>query len=377
MRFLYVFMLCSLFGSLLPATASAAEADPYADSLYQSGTNFYLPENALGAPDGVSASIFAKDAFSTYDMGQGEEGTGNLFIYLTPRDYGAAVRVEFLDASMTRLLETSHVFNVGETKAEISYGATEPYRYVKLTSTEEEEWILDAIEAETIAVQAEEEPTEEGGLDEETSAEETAVNPRGMLVKLVDDGNAQTTVDAAVYEIGGDGKRHAFPNETVFFSWYENYDDVAFIDPVSLAGYELGGNVTVRPGTWLVKITTDPKVYAVEPGGVLRWVTTETVAASIYGEDWAHRVIDVPDVFFLNYAMGDDLTTTIPPTGTLAETPSGEIVYIQNGSYYGIGGTDAHMRFDYGFAVTLDEDTFGLLVDAGDLDENADIAYPY
>jgi len=57
----------------------------------------------------------------------------------------------------------------------------------------------------------------------------------------------------------------------------------------------------------MVKISTDSKVYAVAGGGILRWVKTETMAKSLYGEDWNKKIEDIPDVFFTNYKMGDSI----------------------------------------------------------------------
>jgi hypothetical protein len=66
----------------------------------------------------------------------------------------------------------------------------------------------------------------------------------------------------------------------------------------------IGGNITYRPGVRLVKITTDPKVYAVGANGTLRWVQTEGVARDLYGVNWNTMVDDVPDAFFINYRIG-------------------------------------------------------------------------
>lgn len=107
----------------------------------------------------------------------------------------------------------------------------------------------------------------------------------------------------AVYYLA-DGKRYAFPNEKVFFSWYNDFSGVITISPTELASYQLAGNVTYRPGKWLVKIQTDPKVYAVSRYGSLRWVTTEQIATSLYGTNWNTKVHDVPDTFFINYQIG-------------------------------------------------------------------------
>lgn len=144
----------------------------------------------------------------------------------------------------------------------------------------------------------------------------------GDLVKLQDDGNLETTVDSAVYFVGTDGKRYVFPNSQTYFTWYADFDAVEIVSPTEMAAMQIGGNITYRPGTRLVKITTDPKVYAVEPGGELRWVQTEAAALGLYGAQWNRRIDDVPDTFFLNYSIGDPLSTAVYPTGTVVRRSS-------------------------------------------------------
>lgn len=121
----------------------------------------------------------------------------------------------------------------------------------------------------------------------------------------------------AVYYFASDAKRYVFPNEKTYFSWYMNFNSVRTISDSELASYQIGGNVTVRPGTNLVKITTDPKVYAVTSGGVLHWVESEAIAIALYGSSWATRVIDVPDGFFVNYSIGSSISSAIHPDGTV------------------------------------------------------------
>lgn len=128
--------------------------------------------------------------------------------------------------------------------------------------------------------------------------------------------------NSAVYYIYN-GKRYAFPNEKVFFSWYVDFSHVKTISEAELAAITLGGNVTYRPGYKLVKINTDPKVYAVASKGVLRWVTTEALAKSYYGNGWAKKVDDINDAFFINYKIGTPIedTTTYSPSGEFAANP--------------------------------------------------------
>jgi len=114
----------------------------------------------------------------------------------------------------------------------------------------------------------------------------------------------------AVYYCGEDGRRYVFPNADVYFSWYDDFTSVMTVSVAELAAMPIGGVVTYRPGTKLVKLTTDPKVYAVARGGVLRWVSSEDVAVGLYGADWADRVVDVPDADFINFTIGDPITVT-------------------------------------------------------------------
>lgn len=129
----------------------------------------------------------------------------------------------------------------------------------------------------------------------------------------------------AVYYYGSDAKRYVFPNETTFFSWFMDFSSVKTISDAELAAIQIGGNMTIRPGTKLVKITTDPKVYAVTKCGTLHWVESESVATSLFGSDWARRVVDVPDAFFVNYSVGSSIPTAVHPNGSLvayASAPS-------------------------------------------------------
>ncbi|NUM25099.1 MAG: hypothetical protein HUU49_00575 [Candidatus Buchananbacteria bacterium] len=111
----------------------------------------------------------------------------------------------------------------------------------------------------------------------------------------------------AVYYLGADGKRYVFPNEKTYKTWYSDFSGVQTVSQTEMSSYPIGGNVTYRPGVKLVKITTDPKVYAVGSNGTLHWVTTGEIAEALYGATWATMVEDVPDAFFVNYTVGSDI----------------------------------------------------------------------
>ncbi|OIO07578.1 hypothetical protein CO115_05345 [Candidatus Falkowbacteria bacterium CG_4_9_14_3_um_filter_36_9] len=91
-----------------------------------------------------------------------------------------------------------------------------------------------------------------------------------------------------------------------------------------LSQYDFAGNIQYRPGVYLVKIQTDPKVYAVSNNGVLNWIKTESLAARLYGEKWNLLVDDIPDSFFVNYSIGDQINdeNEYDPDDEEEQTPS-------------------------------------------------------
>lgn len=127
------------------------------------------------------------------------------------------------------------------------------------------------------------------------------------LLKLPDDRNALTQSDSAVYYVGTDGKRHAFPSDKVFFSWYLNFAAVQIVGADQLASIPLGKNIGYRPGTRLVKFMTSPKVYVVAPGGVLRWIVSESLAADLFGREWNRSVDDISETFYGDYQFGEQI----------------------------------------------------------------------
>jgi hypothetical protein len=113
----------------------------------------------------------------------------------------------------------------------------------------------------------------------------------------------------AVYYIGIDGKRHAYPNSHVFFTWYQNFDAVQTITSEQMAAYPLGKNVIYRPGVRMVKFASLNTVYVVGRDGLLHWVKTEDVASALYGADWNTKVDDIPDTFFTDYGFGGEIVS--------------------------------------------------------------------
>ncbi|MDO8424923.1 MAG: Ig-like domain-containing protein [bacterium] len=162
-----------------------------------------------------------------------------------------------------------------------------------------------------------------------TTSTTTTATPGATSIGLNAGDLVKGTVFKTVYLVGADGKRYVYPNEVTYKSWHSDFSKVKTLSDADLASLQLGGFVTVRPGTWLVKIESDPKVYAVETGGTLRWVETEARAMKLYGASWSKKIVDVPVSFWVGYKAGTALGADAHPTGTLVR--SGSTVYYVDG----------------------------------------------
>lgn len=130
---------------------------------------------------------------------------------------------------------------------------------------------------------------------------------------------------AAVYFYGADGFRYTFPNSATYFTWYDDFDDVRWISDTDLGHIQIGGNATYRPGVRMIKINSDPKTYAVDQGGVIRWVSSEEIAVALYGAGWNTMIDDVPDAYFPNYTRGDDVNSADDFDPDVAEASSEDL----------------------------------------------------
>lgn len=149
-------------------------------------------------------------------------------------------------------------------------------------------------------------PEEEMVVEEEEAPE---AEP-GNLVKLACADAAELNDPCrAVYYYASDDKRHAFPNEKIFFTWFDDFDSVVEVSAGFLSNLSLGANVTYHPGTRMVKFQSVRTVYAVEARGVLRAIASEEVASALYGADWNQQIDDISDAFYGNYDFGEPIAT--------------------------------------------------------------------
>ncbi len=159
-----------------------------------------------------------------------------------------------------------------------------------------------------------------------------------------------------IYYLDSRGVRHAFPNQITYQSWYGNdFSKVITLDKATVDNYPLGKNITIRPGTYLVKVPSRSEVYLIEQGGVLRQLQNESIAEAIYGEGWSKRVVDLPEVFFQNYLIGEMVNHdyTIPDSVLYQDSDTGRYYYRNNGILRPFASTQATLdnNFDLNFVV--------------------------
>ncbi len=148
-------------------------------------------------------------------------------------------------------------------------------------------------------------PTSGGTTDDAINQDKDIVNVfsnnclSGTLIK--------STASSAVYYCGADGRRYAFPNDKVYFTWFKDFKNVVTVSSEKLASAPIGGLVTYKPGSRMVKLQTMNAVYHIEKNGLLRWVSSPSIAAAMYGADWAKKVDDLNDAFFTSYKIGEPM----------------------------------------------------------------------
>lgn len=108
----------------------------------------------------------------------------------------------------------------------------------------------------------------------------------------IDEGGLLKGQGSTVYYLGEDGKLHPFINSLVYHSWYSDFKNIKYVSDSRLKQYEVGQPVCLKAGTWLVKFSSWPMVYAVEPGCQLRPILSEGEAVILYGSQWSKRVLE-------------------------------------------------------------------------------------
>jgi len=141
----------------------------------------------------------------------------------------------------------------------------------------------------------------------------------------------------AVYYLGENNQKYVFPDEKVYYSWYEDFSFVHTVSKEIIQSYQTVGNIKMRAGTKLIQFVAinadgsmnvdDPNVYALEPNGVRRLIASALVAQSLYGDDWESKIYGCPNTLIDNYSDGDEISLPIYPTGSVAKDSTETIYY--------------------------------------------------
>lgn len=249
-----------------------------------------IPANALSG-DGI-VSITPTASYSALPEGKGLVGAQ---VYNFQAEIGGSTITTFSDdLTLTFAYTAEQIKNMDENTLAVYYYSENESKWVRLGGE---------IDLENNKITIKTDHFTKFAIFGDTAYQE------GDLVKLTCTGTNKD-ICTAVYYIGNDGKRYVFPNEKIYFTWFDDYSSVKEISADALAAYQIGGNVNYRPGVKMVKITSDPKVYTVAKGGELKWVKTETVANALYGDNWNKLIDDLPDAFFFNYNIGTAVETS-------------------------------------------------------------------
>jgi hypothetical protein len=119
---------------------------------------------------------------------------------------------------------------------------------------------------------------------------------------------------STVYYIDANLLRRPFQDSQTYFTHYSSWATVRTVTDATLSTLTMGKPMLPKSGVVLVKIVSDPRVYALETSldGLhevsLRWVPSETVANTLYGSTWADYVIDIPSTIYTHFGHGSDMT---------------------------------------------------------------------
>ncbi|MEK7632263.1 MAG: Ig-like domain-containing protein [Patescibacteria group bacterium] len=144
-------------------------------------------------------------------------------------------------------------------------------------------------------------------MSSQTISEEKSLVEQPFTNACAGASRIKTKTGPTVYYCGTDGKRYPFPDAGTYFSWYKTYDGIHIVSDAAIEEVSIGSSVTYRPGTRLLKLRGNNKVFAVSKGGTLHWITSERAAAQIYGPYWNTKIDDLSNETFGNYTIGEPI----------------------------------------------------------------------
>ncbi|MDC0712643.1 hypothetical protein POL68_29540 [Stigmatella sp. ncwal1] len=161
-RLLGMWLVLTGYASALATGHSPATEEFPPSALYANATSLeenahvLNAESAIGPPDTNSATVLGLPSASlVLDMGEGEEGTGDLRVYYSGVSIALVTQVEFLRADGTviskHLLQFAKIRSGNEITVVKYSGLMTPYRYVRLKGGLATAYRVDAVMAVSTA----------------------------------------------------------------------------------------------------------------------------------------------------------------------------------------------------------------------------------
>lgn len=144
----------------------------------------------------------------------------------------------------------------------------------------------------------------------------------------------------AVYYISG-GKKYLMVNRVTYSTWAsaigdtaDNFTGLKAISQADFDAISTGGNITVRPGTSLIKFDDSSVVYAVGTGAKLYKLADSAAQTALYG---SITPIIIQSGFRSNYYDNGNSVATLTSTSLY---PSGTLIKASTGDTYLVDGTN-------------------------------------
>jgi hypothetical protein len=181
------------------------------------------------------------------------------------------------------------------------------------------------------------------------------------------EGSVVVGQDKSVYYYGFDGKLHLFPNEEIFRSWFPVTVKTVSVSNAKINQYIMGTPMCVRSGTNLVKFSGSPRVYAVEPGCLLRQLRSPVEAFLLYGAGWESRIVGFSSSYKTQYIFNEPVVITTT-TKQIIDKDNDGISYDQEIEY----GTSDRQTDSDGDSLSDYEEIFFWFSDPTDIDTDGD-----
>lgn len=101
---------------------------------------------------------------------------------------------------------------------------------------------------------------------------------------------------------------YPFDTDWAYGTWFSDTRCVYFYPKEAHVSLPEHLPLRVRPG-FLIRISSDPRIYLVTTCGAIRWVEYDSILVSWFGDYWAAWVMPVTDLGFVNYTLGPSITS--------------------------------------------------------------------